>query len=300
MISIALGLLITAAVLGIFLSGSRNYQQDDRFARMQENGRFALDLLASELAMAGYWGGLTALDKIESDLADSCGIGLDADDPIALLNNAASTDVGGYCIATTTFAPSTDVLAVKRVAGSPTSSPDSGKVYLRAGASTGTFIVATTPAGTGETDWRFAPAVYYIRNIVDPDNASNAIPVLARKYLAGSTMSTAAGDESIADGIENIQIELGINTGTGANVGTNPHYYTSAPTSAELPGAVTARIHILVRSREPDPAYTNQKTYRLGSTLVGAANDHYYRRVFSTTVALRNPASLHRLNQVTP
>lgn len=305
MIALALGLLVTAAVLGIFLSGSRNYQQDDRVARMQENGRYALNVLSEELAMAGYWGGLSNLDAIEplmsgASVVLTCGVKINTESPIVYVNNPASTAAAGYCIDQLTFRPSTDILIVKRVLGTDGSSENGGsgptedKVYLRTEGNSGAFVAYDSSLAAGTpVFWRFVPMIYYIRNEVDPGNASNTIPVLYRQYLDDTSLSNR---EQVVEGIENIQVEFGVNTGTGVNKGENPNYYTGTPTADELGAAVTARIYILIRSRDPDPAHTDTKSYQLGSLAVAAANDHYYRRVFTTTVALRNPAYLSRIN----
>ena len=57
MISILLGLFVIAAVIGVYLESKRNYAAEEEVARIQENGRFGLNLLQRELMMAGFWGG---------------------------------------------------------------------------------------------------------------------------------------------------------------------------------------------------------------------------------------------------
>lgn len=54
MIALALGLVVIAA-LGQLYSGSRQtYRLSDALARLDENGRFAVDFLANDIRMAGY------------------------------------------------------------------------------------------------------------------------------------------------------------------------------------------------------------------------------------------------------
>jgi len=54
MIALALGLMVIAA-LGQLYSGSRqSYRLSDALARLDENGRFAVDFLANDIRMAGY------------------------------------------------------------------------------------------------------------------------------------------------------------------------------------------------------------------------------------------------------
>lgn len=296
MIAMTLGLMLVASIAAIYLRSGRSYAEDQRFSRMQENGRFALNMLAEDLAMAGFWGGVTNLSTVTSALTSSCGVTLNLANPaVQILNNATAAGANSAfsCINASTFRANTDVLMVKRVEGmSTTSGQQNGEVYLRVVGASGSLLEYSAAPSPGEIDWRFVPRIYYIRNVADPDNNTNTIPTLYRKYLSGNSLNN---EEPLIDGVEDIQIEFGINAGTGVNVGIHPNYYSPAPSSDELRSAVTARVYVLVRSRDPDPAYSNAKTYRLGSKEITAA-DNYYRRVFTTTVALRNPAFLNRLN----
>jgi type IV pilus assembly protein PilW len=56
MISLALGLLIVLGVTDLYVNSSRTQDDVSRASRQLENSLFALDLLAGELALAGYWG----------------------------------------------------------------------------------------------------------------------------------------------------------------------------------------------------------------------------------------------------
>ncbi|WP_027707094.1 PilW family protein [Zooshikella ganghwensis] len=54
MIALVLGLLLVAGVIQIFLGTSQTYRLTGDIARVQENARFALDILARDIRMAGY------------------------------------------------------------------------------------------------------------------------------------------------------------------------------------------------------------------------------------------------------
>lgn len=56
MISLAIGLLITLAIGYLYTNSRQTYRMNDNIARMQENGRLALELISRDLRMAGYWG----------------------------------------------------------------------------------------------------------------------------------------------------------------------------------------------------------------------------------------------------
>ena len=56
LIALALGLVIVLGVTDLFVDSSRTHGDVSRSSRQLENSLFALDLLASELALVGYWG----------------------------------------------------------------------------------------------------------------------------------------------------------------------------------------------------------------------------------------------------
>ena len=54
MIASALGLILTGAAIQFMVSSNQTYQVSDDLARVQENGRVAMDMLARDIRMAGY------------------------------------------------------------------------------------------------------------------------------------------------------------------------------------------------------------------------------------------------------
>lgn len=304
MISLVLGLIITAAVGGVFLSGGKNYRDNDRFARMQETGRFAVEAIANDVAMASFWGRVFVFPTIKSGLVSgstvpvtSCNVTHEPKKSLVVINQASTSAAQPYCINSTTYSSGTAIIAVKYTNAIPANGVERlGGVYLRATSTGGTLITYDgTAPGTDEIDWEYVARVYYIRNTPDPNNGSQTIPVLARKYLSGTSMDN---DETLLDGVEDIQVEMGIflppSGGSTGDADSMPGYYTAAPSDTERKYAVTAKIYILVRSLEPDLVPIN-KTYRLGSRSV-ARSDNYRRKVFTSTVALRNPFYQVRTN----
>ena len=56
MVSITIGLILIAGVMSIFFSSKVTYMANEKTARLQENGRVALDLITHDLRSAGYLG----------------------------------------------------------------------------------------------------------------------------------------------------------------------------------------------------------------------------------------------------
>ena len=148
------------------------------------------------------------------------------------------------------------------------------------------------------------------------------LPALRRKNLeAGDPPEVTTESGSIAEGVEFFHIQFGIDT-TGDGTA---NYYTSNASGGKLTDIlagqypVSARIFVLIRSREPVGEYTDDKVYQLGditlcTTAAGATctislNDIYadltpavpvnkfYRRVYTTTVQIRNRAYTSQMNK---
>ena len=59
MIALLIGAFLLGGVLQIFSGSQQTYRMQENLSRLQENGRFALDFLAHDIRMAGYWGCLS-------------------------------------------------------------------------------------------------------------------------------------------------------------------------------------------------------------------------------------------------
>lgn len=56
MIAITLGLILTAGMIQIFVSSKQTYRVEEAHSRLQESARLALEMVASDVRMASYWG----------------------------------------------------------------------------------------------------------------------------------------------------------------------------------------------------------------------------------------------------
>jgi type IV pilus assembly protein PilW len=93
----------------------------------------------------------------------------------------------------------------------------------------------------------------------------------------------------IAEGIENMQIEYGIDN----NDDGTPDTFSSATLAADdWKKTVAAKVFLLARNTEPTAGYTDAKQYSLDSagTLMPAFNDHYKRHAYTSTIMATNIA----------
>jgi type IV pilus assembly protein PilW len=70
MIAITIGLIVTLAVSQIFVTSRSVYTMEENLARVQENGRFAMQFLTRDIRMAGYAGCSSKLTFATSTGAD--------------------------------------------------------------------------------------------------------------------------------------------------------------------------------------------------------------------------------------
>ena len=90
--------------------------------------------------------------------------------------------------------------------------------------------------------------------------------------------------ECIAEGVENLQVEYGIDSDLDGAVDE----LLTNPTQAQLGNAISARIILLARTAEADRSYTDNRTYSLSNADDFTPADSFRRRVYTTTVPVQN------------
>ena len=314
MVAMLLGLLLGGAIVTVFVQNRHGFDRDESIVRMQDDARQTVRELTNDLSMAGFLADLILPGAVTEDgslaVATDCGPagvpnwifhtvtpGTNDSQALTGVDNAtgATANAAFSCIAAAEIVPGTDVIAVKRVAGARlVGAAVANTVYLRTNGTLGLLYqepadappAITVPAPFSE--WEYRPSIYYVRNFAT--TAGDGIPTLCRKVLQYGGVTTMV-TECVAQGIENLQVEYGLDPdGDG-----EPNVFLASPTFAQMQTAVAARVYVLARSADRDIQYTNQKTYQLSNAPVYTPADNFYRRVFSVTVGLRNLANLRRL-----
>jgi type IV pilus assembly protein PilW len=310
MVAMVLSLVLGIAIVTVFVNNSHSFSQDDNVLRMQDDARYALQQLAFDLSMAGHYAELLSPAAVTPDASLTVGLdcgpagvtnwayrtlqpGTGESLSVIALDNVASAQVVAdhSCFLAGEVAPGTDVVSIKRVAGAEAAVLRDGAVYLRTNGTVGLLYrqpltaAPAVPVPLPRTEWEYRPAIYYIRQYAYV--LGDGIPTLCRKVLGGPGPSMLT--ECIATGIENLQIEYGIDTSNNGN----PNVYLSAPTLSDLQNVVSARIHLLARTTDIDVRHTNEKTFSIGNAPDYTPNDSFHRRVYSTTVAIQNIRSMN-------
>jgi type IV pilus assembly protein PilW len=326
MVSIAIGLLLMAAMATLIADQSTNRAEVERSGRLIENGRYAVQAMASDIQMAGYWGERTSLPTA-TVLPDPCS------KTAADVEAASNLHVQGYDSPATLptylqdcvkeHVPGTDVLVVRR---SDTQTIEvaaavDGQIYIQSGLnSSGDFasVVATAGSDAAANAAMFdrklknktTPAplrkvvvhIYYVRkcSVLNGGNCTGAdggvpIPTLVRTELGVSAGTAQFTTMSIAEGIENLQIDYGVDTDSASSPGSpdGADVNGSALDHSTWPDVMSMKIHVLARSLEKTAGYLDEKSYVLGvagAASAPAADRGYRRHVFVQTVRLVNPS----------
>ena len=349
MISITLGLLIMAGLTSILVSNSRARNEVEQANRQIENGRYALQMLTDDLRLAGY---LAEFDPYT--VADPTTMPAPCDEALTDLVNALPLHVQGLNNVTSAtplaclsdVKTGTDVLIIRRastcVAGTANCAPfDNTMPHFQASRCSAfpgvelNVIGATAAALNGnhfEIDrnianltlrnratncaappyaniYRYRTHIYFIAN---NDKDGDGIPTLKRWELGAG----AANPVPLVEGIENFQIEYGIDNAVASGVVGDgvPDNIFSDPSSLTLDAAtpstiaawrqvVSARIFLLARNTEKTAGFVDDKTVSMnsdgiqtdpcsglsGSQLTDCKS--YKRHAFQSMVRLNNPAS---------
>jgi len=321
MIAVAIGLVMLAAMTGLFMNSSKAQSEIEKANRQIENGRYAIQLLSGDARNAGFMGEFNpSLLTAPGTLPDPCA------DTLAELRTSLYLHVQGIdnisssipdCISD--VKSGTDVLVVRHaatcVAGEGTCDPVSaggpfiqvsrcnsatelgGGVdnYYRLDTATASLDRTQRNCTTAAPIRRYEQYVYFIAN---NNNGSDGIPTLKRAELGASGNTISYSIAPLVEGVENMQLEYGLDT---SGDGVSDSFTNDPATVANWANVVAVRVNILSRNLEKSIGYSESRTYTLGNLSDGSPNtysagsDGYKRHVFQALVGLPNPAG-RRMN----
>lgn len=306
LVGLAIGLVIMGALTVAFVSSSQARRETDKASRQIENGRYAMQLLADDLALAGYFSEFNPnyLKGIYAPVAvpDPCTTASSAAN-LATLRLAMALPVQGYdqgggvsALCTTLLTDlrsGTDIIVVRRVstcirgatdcdaavAGTPyfqaalCSTGVTGATELNSAATSDFFALDTADANLTKhnSDCTTAASIRRYRThvyfIANNDKAGDGIPTLKRAELGAAGFTIVP----LVQGIENLQVEYGLDT--SAPTDGAPDVFTPAPvTVGDWRNVVVARLYVLARNTEKSIGYSDPKTYYLGLNAAGTPN----------------------------
>ncbi len=305
MIAVMLGIFITGGMIQLFVNNKQSYRVQENLSRVQENGRFAMGFITRDLRLAGYYGCLSDATNIDTNLNAGSGYdnyavaiagtndnGLNSSDSITTSGMAASN----IYVVETPATPSADlkvtdnsglakndvVMVLDCTAGDLfqiTNDPSTG------GAAGKDEVIHNTGAvsdGPGNLDKPFQKIYGTDAQIYKPRGvkyfiAANPVgqPALFQSVNGGAT-------QELVEGIESMQILYGADT----NGDNTANYYVPAGTGGlDMEEVISVRVSLLVSTLEDNIATQSASTTLASHT---SANDRRIRRIFTSTIAIRN------------
>lgn len=324
MIAVALGLIILAALTTFFVQTSANRHEMERNTRQIENGRFAIDTVRDDVALAGFYADLAPGAAPTWLTNDACPANMAAlgfalapayTAPVPIFGYALGAAAPAGCVPD--IVAGTDVLVVRRFnseqvtlaaarAATPSNYPANSQWYVQISectvdevsfpgqpfviaAGSGAFPLHKLNCTTIADLWRLREQVYYVRNcsVTCP---GDGIPTLVRRELEVSAGGVTMKVVPLVEGIERMHIDYGIdNTGDGL-----PDVWSRCDAAtpcavADWVNVTAAKIYVLSRNLDPSPGHVDNKTYAMGlSGATVATNDGYKRHVYSAQINLPN------------
>ena len=329
MVAMALGAFLLLGAMTVFTEGQTAFRVNESTARLQEHARLALAFIEDDVRMAGHFG-LTARatdvanraspsQPVPSGLAvrNDCGrnwaINLDA--PVAGVNN-------GYgwtgCRPFRQAQPGADTLAVRRTDefSTPPQTLRRGTLYVQStrfgrglifdGAApppqpppAALESMTTLESPTAQSrSFQLLTRGYYVSRRSSLDAPGNPVPSLRMKTLAGSSRGPRVVDQEVVPGVEDLQVQFGVDTdrvGAAGHGSVNRYVNPGDPLlnpddSAFLPEArvLAVRVWLRVRAESPEQGFADTREYVYADLEEEAPNDGYRRIVVTRTIRLRN------------
>lgn len=281
MVTMLIGLFLMLGTITVYMQSRSSFRVSDGQARLQENVRFALDLIDPDVRLAQFWGrsNQPGLVNVPGGIPVTCG-GIDV---TALALNLAQPVTGvdetvGYnavipCPAATGARADSDALIVRHVSAQPTP-PTAGTLQVQSDLSLGqVFNDGAIPAGFGPA----AQTHDLVVNIYYVDNGSNLDPTLPSLRRWTLNAAGALVEQEIITGVENLQVQFGVDTNGLGSVTryvdpNDPVITPGAP--GFLPNAqiVAVRLWLLMRTEEAETGFVDAGPYLPADADLGALN----------------------------
>ncbi len=305
MVALAIGSFLMIGAVQIYNQSRQAFSVNESIARVQETAQFAMDTIEADLRMASNWGRNSRALAVEGrsvgadtnplnlqDLPTDCGDDWanDLSTPIDGNNNSYALTCPGI----DGEMADSDVVTVRR-ASVVAVAPDAGRLQIQTTRIQGQiFENATVPSGFSVADSTTHNLIVNSYYVAPTSSLIPGVPTLRRQRLGtGSSGDPAILDEEIAPGVENLQLQLGVDVNQDNTVDryVNPGDPIYDPNAAGyVPGArvLTARIWMIVRSIDREAGIVDTKDYEPGDVDLGVPTDEFRRMQISKTILLRN------------
>jgi type IV pilus assembly protein PilW len=306
-IALAIGSVLIIGAVTVYTKSRQSYIVNESIAKVQDTATFAMDAIEADLRMASHWGltsrGLAINGRSTVSDANPDGIAgiptVCGEDWVLDLALPVDGDNNGYslpCPTAATLQPDSDHVVVRHATADP-APLEAGRPQIQTSRVAGqVFTDGEVPDGFSDADSttrNLLVSSYYVAN---DSELIPGVPTLRRRMMRMTGGAMRIVDEEVAPGVENLQIQFGIdvdqdnavdryvNPGDGIYDPADPLY---------VPGArvITARVWLVVRGIEREAGLVDDRTYAPGDVDLGQFSDEFRRMQVSKTILLRNARS---------
>lgn len=289
MVAMTIGSVLIFGATQVYVNSRNAYGANEGVSRMQESARYAMSVIEPDVRMSNFWGYLKGAGAVTgqalqtagaaavapSAAANVCGTNFAVDlstnlqgdnNSYALspsrqagCNSLLDTDLAANW--TTTPVTTADTLTVRR-ASVFTTAPAVGVLELCTNRISGRLqsdASACTVASVAQANNLIVHAYYVDRNSLQ----QAGLPALRRKYLSSGGVIQFADQEVIA-GIEDMQIQFGIDPTGNTGIATRYVNPDAVPASAQI---IAVRVWLLVRADTAEQGFTDSNIYEYGDRL---------------------------------
>lgn len=307
LVALVISLFLLGGIVQVYIGNKATFSFTNALAEIQENGRFALDLMSQDLRLANQWGCISydpddtgnindtltdpspLYDFLDEDMIEGTNdLGLNGSDTLILRGGKpGQTNVEAPFTAATTATLNTN----------PITSITGGDIILVARCGQNDLLIEeeadilsvssvdnTNPAQTLiNLDANKSQQYGNDAMVIELQTVTYSIgtgdsgePALFRQEFTGAA-------QEMVEGVESMQILYGIDTDNDQFAN---QYVTSAFAGFDSDDVVSVRVMLLLRSLDDFVAEAPQTYTFNGATTTPA--DRRLRQVFTTTIALRN------------
>ena len=306
LVALAMGSFLMIGAVQVYNQSRQAFVINESIARVQETAQFAMDTIEADLRMASNWGLHSRALAVEgrSLIADPNPLGLPAPagcgaDWVLDLARPLEGDNNAYalpCAAVGGAQANSDVITTRRATVAATV-PQAGRLQIQSTRIQGElFADGAIPADFDPAESETHDLLVNSYYVAATSNLIPGVPTLRRKTLLGGAGGPVIADQEVAPGVENIQLQLGVDVDEDNTVDRyiNPGDAILDPADAAfIPGArvITARLWMVVRGVSPETGIQDNVNYQPGDVNLGQYNDQFRRMMVSKTILLRNARS---------
>jgi type IV pilus assembly protein PilW len=288
MVAMTIGLALIVGATQVYVNSRKSYGDNESVTRLQETARYAMAVIEPDIRMANFWGQVKDSSVVAGGATQLVAPGLVAAGAGAIVcgNNFAidiRTNIEGTnnqyfqqptrqagCDALVDLDNAPAVWNSVPVVTADTLTVRRASVLVQGAAGpAGTVQVCSTlfAASLFSDGASCNPASSRVNNLivnayyVDRNSSLGAgVPALRRKVLTMAGGVPVFRDQEIIAGIEDMQIQFGIETGT-PRTGVATRYVNpgaAVPANAQI---VAVRIWLLVASDQPESGFTDSRQY---------------------------------------